>query len=45
MEREIWQDDKGTGSKEMTDGQIGAFILILILLLIIRIMDKKCGEK
>jgi len=27
----------------MSDGQIGVLILIVVLVLIIRIMDKECG--
>ena len=45
LEREIWEKrekDKGTG--DMTDGQVGAVVLILALLIIIRIMDKENGK-
>ena len=37
MEGEIWEN------AEMTDGQKGIIVLIIVLVLIIRIMDKECG--
>lgn len=37
MEGEIWEN------AEMTDGQIGIVVLIIVLVIIIKIMDKECG--